>query len=83
MIAFEVLISKKLKSKIREVPLVLKMMFEEDIIDEAIIIGWYEKTSAAAVMGVTPEDATAIRDAGQPVVQWLEEAESETDSDEE
>lgn len=83
MIAFEVLISKKLKSKIREVPLVLKMMFEEDIIDEAIIIAWYEKTSAAAVMGVTPEDATAIRDAGQPVVQWLEEAESETDSDEE
>lgn len=83
MIAFEALVAKKLKTKMREVPLVLKLMFEEDIIDEAIIIGWYGKTSAASVMGVTPEDAKAIREAGQPVVQWLEEAESETDSDEE
>lgn len=82
MIAFEALIAKKLNSKLREVPLVLKLMFEEDIIDEAIIIGWYGKTSAASVMGVSPEDAKAIREAGQPVVKWLEEAESETDSDE-
>jgi hypothetical protein len=35
------------------------------------------------VLGVSPEDAKAIRDAAQPIVQWLEEAETDDDSSEE
>ena len=68
----------------KEVPLLLKFLYEEDIIDEAIIIGWHHKANAAAVLGVDDASAEDIRNVAEPVVQWLEEAstdEEDSDSD--
>jgi len=70
----------------KEVPLLLKFLYEEDIIDEAIIIGWHHKANAAAVLGVDDASAEDIRNVAEPVVQWLEEAstdEEDSDSDDE
>lgn len=70
-------------SKMRkEVPLILKFLYEEDIIDEEIIIGWHHKESAASVLGVDASVAKDIRTSAEPVVRWLEEADTdESDSD--
>lgn len=83
LMAFEALMATSFKDRMKEIPFILKYLFEEDIIDEEIIIGWHHKANAGAVLGVSPEDAKAIRDAAQPIVQWLEEAETDDDSSEE
>ena len=83
LMAFEALMATSFKNRMKEIPFILKHLFEEDIIDEEIIIGWHHKANAGAVLGVSPEDAKAIRDAAQPIVQWLEEAETDEDSSEE
>jgi translation initiation factor 5 len=87
LMAFEVLISQGLSAGTspklqREVPLILKFLFEEDIIDEDIIIGWHHKAGASSVLGVSSEHAKDIRSAAKPVVVWLEEAETDESSDE-
>lgn len=71
-------------SKMRkEVPLILKFLYEEDIIDEEIIIGWHHKESAASVLGVDASVAKDVRTSAEPVVRWLEEADTdESDSEE-
>lgn len=69
----------------KEVPLLLKFMYEEDIIDEAIIIGWHHKANASSVLGVDEDTAREIRRSAEPVVAWLEEAstDEEDSSDDE
>ena len=84
MMALEALLaSSPASGKARkEVPLVLKFLYEEDIIDEAIIIGWHHKANASSVLGVDEAAAEEIRTSAEPVVAWLEEASTEDeDSD--
>lgn len=83
MMALEALLAASPESgKARkEVPLVLKFLYEEDIIDEAIIIGWHHKANASYVLGVDEAVAEEIRKSAEPVVAWLEEASTE-ESDE-
>ena len=66
----------------KEVPLVLKFLYEEDIIDEAIIIGWHHKANASSVLGVDEAAAEEIRKSAEPVVAWLEEASTDEDDSE-
>ena len=53
----------------------------EDIVDEDLIVAWYAKPSAAKILGVEPSAATGVREAAKAFVEWLEEAESDEDSD--
>ncbi len=48
-----------------------------------VILAWYEKESAAKVVGVGAEVAARVRAAAKPFVDWLREASDEEDSDEE
>ena len=59
----------------------LQALYEEDIVEEDLIVAWYGKPSAGKVLGVEPSAATAVREAAKPFVEWLEEAESDEDSD--
>ncbi len=61
--------------------LVLQALYEEDIVEEDLIMAWYDKPSAGKVLGVEPRAATAVREAAKPFVEWLEEAESDEDSE--
>ena len=65
----------------KEVPLLLKFLYEEDIIDEAIIIGWHHKANASSVLGVDEAAAEEIRKSAEPVVAWLEEASTEEEDE--
>ena len=61
--------------------MVLKVLYDEDIVEEALILGWYQRADAGKVLGVEPDTAAAVRAVAKPLVEWLQEAESEEDSD--
>lgn len=78
-----ILVEAPAKTK-KEIPLILKFLYEEDIVDEEIIIGWHQKATAASVLGVDASVAQEIRSNAEPVVRWLEEADTdESDSEDE
>ncbi len=61
----------------------LKVLYDEDVVDEAVIVAWYDKASAGSLLSVSPEAAKAVRAAAKPFAEWLKEDEdSEEDSDE-
>ena len=62
---------------------VLKGLYDEDIVSEALIIAWHGKGNAGKVLGVSTAAGEAVRQAAAPFIQWLEEAESDDESDEE
>jgi translation initiation factor 5 len=63
-----------------QVAMVLKVLYDEDIVEEALILGWYQRADAGKVLGIEPEAAAAVRAVAKPLVEWLQEAESEEES---
>ena len=61
--------------------LVLQALYDEDIVEEDLIVAWHAKPSAGKVAGVDASAAAAVREAAKPFVAWLEEAESDEESD--
>lgn len=61
--------------------LVLQALYDEDIVEEDLIVAWHAKPSAGKVLGVDASAAAAVREAAKPFVEWLEEAESDEESD--
>lgn len=59
---------------------IFKEMFEEDIIEEEVILEWAKKVSKKYV---SKDIATKIHEKAAPFVKWLKEAEEESDSDDE
>ena len=65
-----------------QVALALKALYEDDIVVEELIIAWHGKPSAGKVLGVPAPAAKAVRQAAAKFVEWLQEAESDEESDE-
>ncbi len=65
-----------------QVSLALKALYEDDIVVEELIIAWHGKPSAGKVLGVPAPAAKAVRQAAAKFVEWLQEAESDEESDE-
>ena len=55
----------------------LKVLYDEDVVEEDVILAWHDKAGAGAVVGVAPAAGAAVRDAARPLVDWLREAESD------
>jgi translation initiation factor 5 len=84
LVAAEHLMGVAAPGRVREAPLLLKAMYDADLAEEDLIVAWYGKKDAAAVLGVPADAATAVRAAAQRFVEWLEEEEdSDEDSDDE
>ena len=62
---------------------VLKALYDEDIVEEDIILAWHARPSTGKALGVTPVAAEKVRKAAAPFVGWLEEASDEESDDEE
>eukprot|EP01113_Clastostelium_recurvatum_P019299 TRINITY_DN2275_c0_g1_i2.p1 TRINITY_DN2275_c0_g1~~TRINITY_DN2275_c0_g1_i2.p1 ORF type:complete len:409 (-),score=163.22 TRINITY_DN2275_c0_g1_i2:54-1280(-) len=63
---------------LKSVGAILKALYDEDVLSEEAIQGWYEQTAkqdAASAVG-------KVRKAAQPLVEWLKNAEEESDGDE-
>ena len=65
-----------------QVSLALKALYDDEIVDEELIIAWHQKPSAGKVLGVPAPAAKAVRVAAAKFVEWLQEAESDEDSEE-
>jgi len=61
------------------VPHILKAFFEEDVIEEEVILEWSKKVSKKYV---SKDVAQKIHDKAAPFIKWLKEAEEESESSE-
>ena len=62
---------------------VLKALYDNDVVDDEIILAWHGRPGTGKALGVLPADAEKVRKAAAPFVEWLEEEAEEDDSDEE
>lgn len=84
LVAVEYMLGVGLEGRVREAPLVLKTLYDEDLAEEDLILAWYAKDDAGAVLDIPSDKAAAVREAAKPFVTWLEEAsDDEGDSEEE
>ena len=68
-------------SQVKETPKVLKALYDMDIVEEEVILAWAKKAAIAEPLGVKPEQAAECRAAAKPVIDWLEEADEESDDE--
>lgn len=61
----------------------MKTLYDTDVIDEEVIVAWYDKASAASILDVPAAAAKAVRDVAKPFVDWLKEDEDDSEDDEE
>lgn len=63
-----------------KVAVILKLLYDTDLLDEKIILEWGSKVSKKYV---SKEIATQIHDKAAPFIKWLKEAEEESENSEE
>uniref|UniRef100_A0A2M4BM37 Eukaryotic translation initiation factor 5 n=1 Tax=Anopheles marajoara TaxID=58244 RepID=A0A2M4BM37_9DIPT len=63
-----------------KVPVILKLFYDSDILDEKVILDWSQKVSKKYV---SKDVAAQIHERAKPFIQWLQEAEEEESSEEE
>jgi hypothetical protein len=67
-------------NRMGEMPFVLKMLYEEDLINDEIIIAWGGVPAVSKKAGVDSASAAKVRALSQKVLEWLQQ---ESDDDEE
>eukprot|EP00003_Mantamonas_plastica_P007103 TRINITY_DN1591_c0_g1_i2.p1 TRINITY_DN1591_c0_g1~~TRINITY_DN1591_c0_g1_i2.p1 ORF type:complete len:484 (-),score=196.78 TRINITY_DN1591_c0_g1_i2:79-1503(-) len=65
------------------VPIVLKTLFDFDNLDEEMIISWSERNATRNRYIADRADVEGIKEAMEPMITWLMEADSEDDEEEE
>ena len=84
LVALEHLLGVTLASTyIKEAALAYKVLYDEDIAEEQLIMAWYNKKTAGGVLNVPEEAAEAVRQATKPFYEWLEQEDSNEESGEE
>lgn len=83
LIALEYYVTQVEPERMCEMPFLLKMLYEEDLVEDSVIIGWGSVPAVAKKHGVDKESAAKIREACVKVLEWLEEDSDEEDDDEE
>uniref|UniRef100_A0A2P2HXD8 Eukaryotic translation initiation factor 5 n=3 Tax=Hirondellea gigas TaxID=1518452 RepID=A0A2P2HXD8_9CRUS len=78
--AIEKLTEMKKEQLLPKIPLILKALYDNDIVDEEILLEWGKKASKKYV---GREMVQEIHKKAQPFLKWLQEAEEEESSEEE
>lgn len=73
--AIETFCGKASPEAVKEVALVLKALYDDDVLEEESIVGWYEKGAAGG------NKSSPIWKNVKPFVEWLQSAESETEEE--
>mmetsp|Transcript_1430 Transcript_1430/g.2030 ORF Transcript_1430/g.2030 Transcript_1430/m.2030 type:complete len:469 (+) Transcript_1430:495-1901(+) len=79
--SLEGLIGTKATSLSKEMAVVLKELYDSDIAVEEVIIAWYDKPEGVKSLGVSPAIRAKLRKAAFPVVDWLRNADEESDEE--
>jgi len=77
---FEKTVELRRDKLLAKVPVILKVLYDEDIIDEESILDWAKKVSKKYV---SKELSEQIHKKADPFIKWLKEAEEETSDEEE
>jgi len=56
-------------------------LYDEDVVAEVVILKWDQTKKAARALGVPSSGAKAVRKAAFPLVDWLRNAESDSDEE--
>ena len=83
LLALEWLLAVGAPDRVKEGALALKVLYDEDLAEEEIILEWASRKDAAKVLGVDAEGAKAVRAAVAPVVDWLQEADDSSEEESE
>lgn len=80
----ENLIGSKYPDLIAKAPIIMKQLYDNDIINEEVFLEWEEdEKSSKTKKYVDRKTSQKIKQKCQPFLQWLREAEEESDSEEE
>lgn len=79
LIALEHYLTQVQPERMVEMPFLLKLLYEEDLVDENIIIGWGSVDKVARKHGVDKASAKKVREVSQKVLEWLQEASEDED----
>ncbi|KAK9821544.1 hypothetical protein WJX74_010008 [Apatococcus lobatus] len=83
LIALEYFVGVTASARVKEVAGALQVLYDEDIVDEALILAWFEKATAGKILGVPSRAASDVRRAASPFIEWLRQADEGGDEDEE
>lgn len=74
--------SKK-ETALAVIPLILKMLYDEDVVDEEIIMQWFDNEIKIkhTRCAVSDEVRAQIKTNAQPIIDWLKEADTEEESE--
>ena len=68
--------------KVKNFPVMIKQFYDEDVLQEETILEWADDgRSEYTLDAVDEETRAALRGETEPVVNWLQEADSDSDSD--
>ena len=72
------------KDKPKNFPVMIKQLYDEDVLDEDTILEWADAGRSEYTLDSVDEESRAIlRGEAEPVVVWLQEAESDEEDDDE
>uniref|UniRef100_A0A060TBZ9 ARAD1B18788p n=1 Tax=Blastobotrys adeninivorans TaxID=409370 RepID=A0A060TBZ9_BLAAD len=66
--------------KIKSIPVILSKLYQNDLVSEDVLLKWGTRVSKKYV---DKETSKKVRKAAKPFIDWLQEAESESESDDE
>ena len=71
-------------NKPKNFPVMIKQLYDEDALEEETIIEWAEDGRSEYTLEAVDEDSrAALRGEAEPVIVWLQEADSDSDEDDE
>eukprot|EP00210_Caulerpa_lentillifera_P006702 g6404.t1 len=82
LLGLEFVLSMLVPEKMKESPQILNVLYNEDIIEEEVIIGWFSRPDAGQSLGISKDGAKALRNHCQPFIEYLQEEEEEEEDSE-
>eukprot|EP00959_Pyramimonas_sp_CCMP1952_P327419 6854570-Pyramimonas_sp.AAC.1 len=81
LLSVEVLVGLKCPVLMKEIPHIFKHFYDEDLVEEDVILKWHDTANGAKELGVDAGTAAKLRKSATPLVEWLRNAESESDDE--
>jgi len=84
LFGLEYVLAMMIPDRMKEYPQILKVLYDEDVIDDEIIVGWYQKPAASQkALGIAPEKGEDVRKVCEAFAEWLQEDDEESDEEDE
>ena len=79
--ALELFLTESAPEEFKKYVEILKTLYDEDVLEEEIILKWGADSKSAARFGVELETSQLVRKQVKPFLEWLATADDDSDSD--